>query len=242
MTIELAGIVIRIRNQYPETEQLCRAYETTDLPDVEISISSEDIALEREQSAYEDIRCCRPVRDRSAGYLETLAVYRRIAETLPAYDTFLCHGSAIAVDGEAYIFTANSGTGKSTHTRLWRELLGSRAVMVNDDKPLIRLHPDGSVSVCGTPWDGKHHLSTNTAVPLKAFCVLERAEQNAIRRITAKEAYPVLLQQIYRPLDSAALSKTLTLIDRIAASVSFWRLGCNTEIEAAHVAYEAMRG
>ena len=147
MTIELAGITFRIQNRYPETEHLCHAYETTDPPEIEIRISPEEIAFERERSVHEDIRCGRRVKDWPDGYLETLAVYRKISEKLPEYDTFLFHGSAIAVDGAAYIFTAKSGTGKSTHTRLWREMLGMRAVMVNDDKPLIKVLPDGSAAV-----------------------------------------------------------------------------------------------
>ena len=105
-------------------------------------------------------------------YLETLAVCRRIAERMPEHDTFLFYGSCIAVDGAGYVFTAKSGTGKSTHTRLWREMLGVRAVMVNDDKPLIRIADDGSV-IYDPPWDCNHHLSHNIAVPLKAICILE---------------------------------------------------------------------
>ena len=151
------------------------------------------------------------------------------------------HGSCIAVDGVGYLFTAKSGTGKSTHTRLWRELLGVKAVMVNDDKPLIRMTGEGAV-IYGTPWDGKHRLSSNIAVPLKAVCILERAEENAIHPITADEAYPMLLQQVYRPMDRMAMNTTLTLIDRLAVSVNLWRLDCNMDPEAARVAYEAMKG
>ena len=212
------------------------------MPDFAVQTRQADIAFERKKSAREDEKEGIPIRRFSDDYLETLAVYRKIAEQMPAYDTFLFHGSAIAVDGAAYIFTAKSGTGKSTHTRLWRELLGDRALMVNDDKPLIRVNPDGTATVYGTPWDGKHRLSTNTAVPLKALCILERAAQNTIRQITAGEAYPMLLQQAYRPMDSMGLHKTLALIDRLAASVSLWRLGCNTDLEAAQAAYEAMKG
>ena len=106
-------------------------------------------------------------------YLETLAVYRKIAEKMIDYDTILFHGSVIAVDGIGYLFTAKSGTGKSTHTRLWRELFGERAVMVNDDKPLIKVSENGII-VYGTPWDGKHRLSTNTFVPLKGICFMSK--------------------------------------------------------------------
>lgn len=72
----------------------------------------------------------------SLSYLETLAVYRKIVTRLVFSDILLIHGSAIAVDGKAYLFTAPSGTGKSTHTRMCREYFKDRAVMVNDDKPL----------------------------------------------------------------------------------------------------------
>ena len=157
---------------------------------------------------------------------------------MPEYDTFLFHGSAVAADGAAYIFTAKSGTGKSTHAALWREMLGERAVMVNDDKPLLRVHLDGTATVYGTPWDGKHHLSHN-AVPVRAICILERAHENRIRRITKAEALPMLIQQAYRPADPAALQKTLMLLDRL--NVKLFRLGCNMDLSAARLSYNAMK-
>ena len=241
-TYRIAERNIAVTSLHDEVYRLCADYLSLDsAPDFTVETTQADIDFEREKSAREDEIEGIPIRQFSDGYLETLAVYRKIAEKMPDYDTILFHGSCIAVDGVGYLLTAKSGTGKSTHTRLWRELLGERAVMVNDDKPLIRIS-DSGVVIYGTPWDGKHRLSSNIAVPLKALCILERAEQNTIRPITTGEAYPMLLQQAYRPLDSMALCKTLTLIDRLAASVSLWRLGCNRDIEAARVAYEAMKG
>ena len=154
-------------------------------------------------------------------------------------DTILFHGSVIAVDGIGYLFTAKSGTGKSTHTRLWREMLGERAVMINDDKPLISLSENG-IMVYGTPWDGKHRLSTNIGVPLKAVCILERAEENRIVPITKKDAYNMLMQQVYKPSDPQKLIKTLQLIDRLAENVKLYRLGCNISPQAAEIAYRTM--
>ena len=241
-TYRIAERIIAVASLHDEVHRLCADYCVPDAaPDFSVRTTQADIDFERAKSAREDEIGGVPIRQFSDGYLETLAVYRSIAERMPDYDTVLFHGSCVAVDGVGYLFTAKSGTGKSTHTRLWRELLGERAVMVNDDKPLIRITDSGAV-ICGTPWDGKHRLSTNIAVPLKALCILERAEQNTIRQITAGEAYPMLLQQAYRPMDGRAMRKTLTLIDKLAASVSLWRLGCNTDIEAARVAYEAMKG
>jgi hypothetical protein len=236
-----AGVKVGISSLSPEVHALCADYRAEGVAAFSVTTTRADIDFEREKSAREDAAAGIPVRQYPDGYLETLAVYRKIAERMPEHDTILFHGSCVAVDGAGYLFAAKSGAGKSTHARLWRELLGERAVMVNDDKPLLRL-ADGGAVACGTPWDGKHRLSANTSVPLKAVCILERAARNAIRPVTAAEAYPLLLQQTYRPMDAAALAKTLALVDRLAASVSFWRLGCNMEPEAAQIAYEAMKG
>ena len=241
MVLKLAGRRIRVETVFGSTLALCREYLDDSPGDLDFSIRTtpSDIAFEREKSRREDEVEGIPVRQFSDEYLETLAVYRKIAERMPAYDTFLFHGSAIAVDGMGYLFTAKSGTGKSTHTRLWRELLGKRAVMVNDDKPLIRISGDGA-TVYGTPWDGKHRLSNHISVPLKAVCFLQRAEENSIHDITKPEALPMLIQQAYRPADPDTLVKTLRLIDRM--NVSFYQLSCNMEISAAELSYHTMKG
>ncbi|MCR5137192.1 MAG: hypothetical protein K6C12_08855 [Oscillospiraceae bacterium] len=230
---------IRLSSLHEEVHRLCADYRVDGESDFTLRTAQADIDREREKSAREDEIEGIPVRRFSDGYLESLAVCRMIAERMPDWDTILFHGSAVSVDGAGYLFTAKSGTGKSTHTRLWRELLGERAVMVNDDKPLIRVTGDGTV-VCGTPWDGKHHLSRNIAVPLKAVCILERAEQNRIVPITKSEALPTLIQQAYRPADPAALAKTLMLIDRL--DVCFCRLSCNMDISAAELSYDTLKG
>ena len=204
-----------------------------------IRITQSDIDFEREKSAREDIKEGIPIRNFSDAYLETLAVYRKIADCLLSCDTLLFHGSVIAVDGEGYLFTAKSGTGKSTHTRLWREYFGERAVMVNDDKPLLRI-TDSGVTAYGTPWDGKHRLSTNTAVPLKGICILARDTTNHIEQAESHAAYPLIVQQTNRSLSADGMKQTLSLIDRMLNVVPVYRLGCNMDIEAARVAYEGM--
>ena len=233
---------IRITSAYKKVHLLCEGYRTAeDAFAFSVQPTQDDIDFERIRSEREDLMNKQPIRRFPDSYFEELAVYRAIAERMPMRDTFLMHGSCIAVDGTAYLFTAKSGTGKSTHTRLWRQLFGNRAVMVNDDKPLIGITENGAIAY-GTPWDGKHRLSTNIAVPLKSVCILERAEKNSIVRITGREAYPMLLQQIYRPLDADAMKQTIRLIDRLISTVDLWRLGCNMDPEAAKVASEAMKG
>lgn len=238
--IGLAGQVIKIEPFSRRLRSFCRDYLTDGPGAFSIRIEAKDIAFEREKAAREDAIEGIPPRRFSDAYLETLAAYRKIAENLLEYDTLLCHGSTIAVDGLGYLFTARSGTGKSTHTRLWRERFGSRAVMVNDDKPLLKV-TGGGVLAYGTPWDGKHHLSENISVPLKAICILERSETNHIQPISGGEACPMLLQQIHRPAEADKLIKTLSLADALLKQVKFYRLGCNQEPSAAQVAYDGMQ-
>lgn len=238
---KLAEHTVCIRSLHREIHALCRDYRAAEpSPEIVIDICQADIDAERQKSEKEDRQKGIPVRPFSDAYLETLAVYRKLADALLADDTLLFHGSCISVDREGYLFTAESGTGKSTHTRLWREVFGSRAVMVNDDKPLLTVR-DGGVTVFGTPWDGKHHLSSNLSVPLKAICLLERGEHNTIQPLSPKDAYPLLFRQVNKPENAPLMHKTLWLLDRLTTRVGLYKLRCNRQPEAARIAFEGMQ-
>lgn len=237
----LADLCFGIRSLYDEVQRMCEDYRAPEdrEPDVMVETTEQDIEAEREQSEQTRIEEGLPKYAFDAPYLETLAVYRKIAMACVTRGRLLMHGSVIAVDGRAYMFTARSGTGKSTHVRLWRQLFGKRAVMVNDDKPLLKI-TEQETRVYGTPWDGKHRLSTNMSAPLQAICILTRAQGNSIREIKPSEALTMLIQQTYRPEESALLMDTFDLIDRMAGNVRFYLLGCNMDPEAAVVSSNAM--
>ena len=239
--IRLADKIIEISAIHKYIADYCKEYISTETLDFSVQVTQSDIDFEREKSKQEDIKENIPIRHFSDDYLETLAVYRKIADEMLEYNTILFHGSVVSVDNIGYLFTAKSGTGKSTHTKLWRELFKERAIMVNDDKPLLRVTENG-VTAYGTPWNGKHRLSTNIGVPLNAICVLERSDENHIEKVTAESVYNMLVQQVYRPQNPQKLLKTLQLIDVLADSVKLYRLGCNMDISAAETAYNGMKG
>ena len=222
---------IKINSLYSFVHVYCKKYRTDGEPDFEIEITCKDIDAER-KTVKADV---------TGGWLEISAVYRKIAEIMPKYDTLMIHGSAISVDGEGYLFTAKSGIGKSTHVKLWQELLGDRAVIVNDDKPFIRMS-ENEARVYGTPYSGKEGLNTNISVPLKAICILERSEENRIEQINFRETFPILIQQTYHPSDREMFDRMFNLLDRLKLFVKFYRLSCNKKLEAAEISYSAMKG
>ena len=238
---KIADKVIEVTSIYEKVHEYCNDYLTDEPADFSVCITREDIIKEKDKSDSEYAYEGKKSPDFSDTLLEETAVYRKIAEKMPDYDTFVFHGSVVAVDGQGFLFTAKSGTGKSTHTRLWREYLGDKAVMVNDDKPMLKI-TDSGVTAYGTPYNGKHRLGCNMSVPLKAICILTRGEKNSIVRIDKAEAYAMLLQQVYRPQNHLQMAKTLKLVDRLAANTELYKLACNMDIEAAEVAYNGMKG
>ena len=237
--ILIAGLCLRIRCLYPSTHRLCQAYLTEEEGfDDCIEITDADIEQERrrllqKKNPGELLEASTPDK------LEMLHLCRRIADILPKYDRMLFHGSSLALDGRGVLVTAKSGTGKSTHTRFWRERFGSRVKMVNDDKPFLHVREDG-VTVYGTPWRGKHGLGENTSAPLEAVYFLNRGEENRVEQVSPRELYPLLLQQTYTPDDPNAMVKTLALVERLSRSVKLLKLYCNLDHQAAHVALDGL--
>lgn len=221
---------------------LCRDY-SVDMPaQTVIEMTEADIERERRFAIADSAHLREEHENPPRAYLESLAVYRKIATHATERGMFLFHCSAVAVDGVAYAFTAKSGTGKSTHTALWRKAFGERAAIINDDKPIIGIK-DGIATVYGTPWNGKHGRGANVSAPLKAICFLARGKENKIERVTDKSmVLTKLLNQTYRPKRPDALKNTLRLLDGLMEAVSFYSLECNMEDEAALVSYRAMSG
>lgn len=230
LRIRMAGLTIELTPRYSDTAVLCQRYlaspEAT--PDFSVSVTEEEIRREGEADG-----CL------ALGYLETLALYRKISERVLETGRFLFHGSVLSFDGQGVLFTAPSGTGKSTHAALWRRLWGDRVTMVNDDKPLLTVG-ETCVFASGTPWDGKHRLSENITVPLRAIVLLSRGETNEIAPIGSGVVYPRLLGQTYRPAEPTLLARTLELLDRALARTSLYALRCTPEPEAAVVAHRAI--
>lgn len=169
----LAELNIFIENKYEYTAELCRDYICTASCDFSVSVS--DFEIEGEDCG----------KGADCGYLESLAIYRKIAEALPKYNGFLMHGALIEAEGCGIAFLAKSGIGKSTHARLWRELLGDKMKFINGDKPIIRVINE-KVFAYGTPWAGKENLQCNAKTELKRYVSLSGVKRMNVLSLKGK--------------------------------------------------------
>ena len=237
--MRVADLTLEVNCLFGTTRSYCKAYLVTgEEPVRSVTICEADLEGERQRllskkNPGEMLQASTPQA------LEVLVLCRKIAEFLPFHDRILFHGSTLAIDGNGVLFTAKSGTGKSTHTRLWREVFGDRVRMVNDDKPMIHITETGC-TVCGNPWNGKHGLGENISAPLKAIFFVTRGQENRVTPMTSRELFPLLLQQTFTPDDPAAMQKTLPLVLKLASSVQLFRLQCNMDPDAAETAFRSL--
>ena len=228
---KIADVIFQADYIYTLTNQLLKKYEYSgeDLPELIIVNSQED--LQKEFQNYPDS---------PPALVENICIFRKFCEyVLERANGLIFHASALAVDGKAYLFTAPSGTGKSTHAKLWQELLGEKVVIVNDDKPLIRL-VDGDFYVYGSPWNGKHGLDTDCKVKIGGICQLVRGKTNKIIALQPSQILPIILGQTLRPKSQETMDKLLVLVEQLLKSVPSYKLECNMNIDAAMLSYKTM--
>lgn len=154
---------------------------------------------------------------------------------------FVFHSSSLACADGGVLFSAPSGTGKSTHTGLWLSQFDDTEI-INDDTPIIRLNSDGGVDLCGTPWAGTSGINVNKVVPLKAIVFLARGDDNKMEKLASQEALKLFFEAILSPLTSTMHLKYLDTIKSIFVSVPIYRLSCNMNPDAAYVSRNGIFG
>lgn len=231
ITVEFAQMSIGITTIYDSMEKRSRNYLTDKEPLFSVFTTEEKI-----QEELQNATSCKL----SAAQAEALCLYREIAEKIPYYDGVVFHGAAIEYGGKAYIFTAPSGTGKSTHISLWKRFLGDRVCIINGDKPILT-RKDSEILVHGTPFAGKEGWQTNQSVPLGGICILSRGEKSQIMKVTPKDAFQRLYLQTYKPYQREAMEHTMSMVKALCQKPCFF-LSCDISEEACKTSFEALTG
>ena len=232
MIYEIADLRIDIKNRCEYTTRHCAEYLSCDQDapaHFSVEVTEEEFYAEKALSpGFSD------------GYIENICLYRKICLKAPAFGRMLLHASILAYDGAGYAFLGKSGTGKSTHSKLWLEHIPS-AYIVNGDKPLLAC--DGEdVYAYGTPWKGKEKFGCKDKVRLKALCFLRQSKQNKLVRLDDSTAVQLLFGQLLMPREECAVVKTLEYADNIIKKVPAYLLDCDISQEAVKTSFEGLIG
>lgn len=225
----IAGVIVEMNPMFNRTISQAKPYLTTSLNDPDISIELTMEKLEEIKKHYNHLN----LEEIEYIFLGQL-FYRHILK----YNGILLHSSCVVKDNQAYLFSAPSGTGKSTHTNLWLEEFKD-AYILNDDKPAI-IFKDNTLYAAGTPFSGKHDISKNLLVPIKGICFIERSLNNWIKEISSKQAIFEILNQTERIPYENDMTLILSHIENIVKNTKIYKMGCNISIDAVYTSYNKM--
>ena len=232
MKYKIADLIVEYTAKYDNLKRLSEQFEYHGERETDITLSVTDKQLENMLS--------RSVEGTTIGGIENLAMSSEFNRATIKYGTMLVHSSALIYDGGAYLFSADSGVGKSTHTKLWLKAFGDKVVhIVNDDKPVVRLYDDHAQAY-GTPFDGGSGIALNENYPLKAIIFVERGEENSVRIPDSKEIVQKLYFQTARMVNRETAEKMLLNFEKLLTLSKFYVLTCNMDISAAYVAFDGI--
>ncbi|MCD8119421.1 MAG: hypothetical protein LUE29_08090 [Lachnospiraceae bacterium] len=234
--IELAGVPIEIKSRYNYCRWFCRNYLTDSQPLFDVYAGDDRMAELKEYSP--------DMRDE---FLERDAIYSAIASKLPYYNRVTLHGACISYKGQGILFTAASGTGKSTHIGLWKRYLGEDVDIVNGDKPIFQVEDrNGEIGITAwdTPWCGKEGWNRKHSAPMRAICFIRRTEdgENHIRKVDPDESISLMLRQMFHPYEPEATGLMLELFDQIIETLPMYLLECDISEDAVRCSFEALTG
>lgn len=223
----IADLVTEFEPKYENLRNLAKPFEYCGdrKPDISLSVSDE----------YINALLKRMVQGTTIGAAEEFSYAGKFCQGIIKYNAMLIHSSAIEYNGKAYLFAADSGVGKSTHTALWRKAFGNEVKMINDDKPVVRVF-DGKAVAYGTPFDGGSGIANNISAPLGAVVFIERGESNSIRKADTTEIIRKLYFSTVHFVNRATAEKMLSNFEKLLACADFYILTCNMDISAAYTA------
>lgn len=227
MIYEIAGLKVEMNPKYGRLTRQSASYRSSGEPVMKVNPDPYDearVAMDRYSEGEREYICC------SAAFCRNIVRQGR----------FFLHASAVVYEGEAYLFSAPSGTGKSTHTAFWRQRFPDSYIL-NDDKPVIWPRKE-QITAWGSPFAGKTNLQVNNGVPLKGICFLKQGKENQIQQITEDRALALMLNNTWRPKNSEQINFLLDMMEQVVAQIPIYEMSCTREMEAAELSYRVMKG
>lgn len=227
----IAGLKVSMNPKYEPLKSQVLPYLVTEEP---VSL---DCEIPQGEEVIERYKKPRPFL--SFGDSEYLLYGAYFYDALLSHQGIMLHSSCVVYEGNAFLFSAPCGTGKSTHTGIWRKLFPASYIL-NDDKPAIR-YEDGKLFVYGTPFSGKTNQNRNLRIPIAGISFLKRGIDNSIRDLDSKESLILFMGQTLKPYREERLDQMIEILDTIITQIPIYELTCNMEDEAAMLSYQTMK-
>ena len=224
----MAGLTVQMNAKHPFSKDFCKDY-LVPAQTADITATADDNQIAADMTSL----------NADAGYAESISLYRSIAEKLPDFSRFVIHGASVTFDNKGIVFIAPSGTGKSTHIKLWRKVFKSRVDIINGDKPIIDLSGQ-TPKIWSSPYAGKENWQKNVCAPLYAVVLLRRAKSDRINKEQPSKYLSEVISQIYKPKQSGGFAKTVAAADKMFKTVPFYILECTPTDNAVKVAHDGL--
>lgn len=229
---KIADIIVKMSPSYEETANWYEPYLSDDTAEPQMELTTSDKQIDYFVTNGIDITP--PIAEN----MVFCDIFNR--KLLKFYGTYI-HSSALKFDDKVYLFSADSGVGKSTHTKKWCRLFGDRAKVINDDKPSFRII-DGKCYVYGTPFAGGTDIQLNDKGELGAIVFIERSEVNRLEKLSSMDAVRLLMSQMPKKLSKEIVAdRFLSLISHIIENYPVYKLYCADNDDAVKVAYQIIK-
>lgn len=229
--VKVAGMTVGIDEKYPDVRQVCQDYI------VPFHTASPLFTVRAEEKELQCMTRSVTWKKLEPGEAENMVIMRKIALRLPEYKAFLLHACVIQCRGMTIAFSAPRGVGKTTHARMWLEMFGDEARILNGDKPLVRIS-DEVVSVYGTPWSGKEGLAVNAVSRLSAIVFLGRGDEPKIEKLSVEESARMLISSSYIPVDEEGKNRCIPILAQVVSVVPAFAAQVNLSEDSVKTIYE----
>lgn len=225
---KIADIIVNMQPKYEKMKTLSQTYLVDYHEKADITIFNPDELMQQIKNENPHL----PMYE-----IENIFTLSQFLKQLSYFNGIVFHASAIEFEGRAYLFSGNSGAGKTTHTKLWQKYFGSdKVTVINDDKPVIR-NIDNKFWVYGSPWCGSSRENTNVKVPLEAIIFLQQQKENWIKTAdNVNEIVYNILNQTRHKLLPDEVDTMFGFIEKLIANVKIYNMGCTISNEAVETA------
>ncbi len=230
ISVRLGGVPLLLSCAHNEYMLTYMPFACCDMPLARVGVSAAEV--ERLLPLYEE--------GSTAPYVEHMELCTRACDALLPFERAIFHGVAFIWRGQAWLLTALSGTGKTTHYIQWKRQYGGEISIINGDKPVLDFSEEG-ISVHPSPWRGKENMGSMRSAPLGGIIMLKQGQENAMRRVEPKEVVVELFMQFLftrsTPLD---VQRVCALEERLLQTVPVWQLVNRGDEASARLCHDTL--